>query len=89
MSLFGHKQAVFNLGDSMSLEILEQLETKIQSAVDTIALLQMEVEELKEKNTALAQEADALRNNSQSLANEQSQFDARARELLSKLASVE
>ncbi len=73
----------------MSLEILEQLETKIQSAVDTIALLQMEVEELKEKNTALVQEADALRNNSQSMANEQSQFDARARELLSKLASVE
>ncbi len=31
----------------MSFEVLEQLEAKIQTAVDAIALLQMEVEELK------------------------------------------
>ena len=32
----------------MSFEVLEQLESQIQTAVDTITLLQMEVEELKE-----------------------------------------
>lgn len=36
----------------MSLEILEQLEAKVQMAVDTISLLQMEIEELKEKRNA-------------------------------------
>ena len=32
----------------MSLEILDQLEEKIRQAVETIQLLQLEVEELKE-----------------------------------------
>ena len=45
----------------MSFEVLEQLEAKIQTAVDTIALLQMEVEELKEKNEQLISEAGQLR----------------------------
>ena len=34
----------------MSLEILDQLEDKIKQAVETIQLLQLEVEELKEQN---------------------------------------
>ena len=33
----------------MSLEILDQLEEKIKQAVETIQLLQLEVEELKEQ----------------------------------------
>ena len=33
----------------MSLEILDQLEEKIRQAVETIQLLQLEVEELKEQ----------------------------------------
>ncbi|MEZ9947118.1 cell division protein ZapB, partial [Vibrio breoganii] len=45
----------------MSFEVLEQLEAKIQTAVDTIALLQMEVEELKEEKQALATEAGELK----------------------------
>lgn len=45
----------------MSFEVLEQLEAKIQTAVDTIALLQMEVEELKEEKQQLMQEADELK----------------------------
>ena len=36
----------------MSFEVLEQLEAKIQTAVDTISLLQMEVEELTNLNTS-------------------------------------
>ncbi|MGR5457084.1 cell division protein ZapB, partial [Vibrio alfacsensis] len=46
----------------MSFEVLEQLEAKIQTAVDTIALLQMEVEELKEEKVQLANQAEELRN---------------------------
>ncbi len=45
----------------MSFEVLEKLEAKIQTAVDTIALLQMEVEELKEEKEKLAVEANELR----------------------------
>ena len=40
----------------MSLEVFEKLESKVQQAIDTITLLQMEIEELKEKNNILAQE---------------------------------
>ena len=37
----------------MSLEVFEKLEAKVQQAIDTITLLQMEIEELKEKNNSL------------------------------------
>ncbi len=37
----------------MSLEILDQLEEKIKQAVETIQLLQLEIDELKEKITNL------------------------------------
>ncbi len=40
----------------MSFEVFEKLESKVQQAIDTITLLQMEIEELKEKNDALSQE---------------------------------
>lgn len=40
----------------MSFEVFEKLEAKVQQAVDTITLLQMEIEELKEKNSAVSQE---------------------------------
>ncbi|NQF22314.1 cell division protein ZapB [Enterobacter hormaechei] len=40
----------------MSLEVFEKLESKVQQAIDTITLLQMEIEELKEKNNSLSQE---------------------------------
>lgn len=40
----------------MSIEILSQLEEKIQQTIDTIGLLQMEIDELKEENQRLKQE---------------------------------
>jgi len=40
----------------MSFEVFEKLEAKVQQAVDTITLLQMEIEELKEKNNLVSQE---------------------------------
>lgn len=44
----------------MSLELLSQLETKIQAALETIELLKMELEEEKQKSTALAEKNDSL-----------------------------
>lgn len=35
----------------MSLEVFEKLESKVQQAIDTITLLQMEIEELKKRTT--------------------------------------
>ena len=35
----------------MSLEVFEKLESKVQQAIDTITLLQMEIEELKWKKS--------------------------------------
>lgn len=43
----------------MSLEVFEKLEAKVQQAIDTITLLQMEIEELKEKNNSLTQEVQS------------------------------
>lgn len=51
----------------MSFEVLEQLESKIQTAVDTITLLQMEVEELKEDKVKLEAEANELRSQREDL----------------------
>ena len=45
----------------MSFEVLDQLENKIKQAVETIQLLQLEVDELREKNGRAQQENDALR----------------------------
>lgn len=42
----------------MSFEVFEKLEAKVQQAVDTITLLKMEIDELKEKNSALAREIE-------------------------------
>ncbi|MEZ8066770.1 cell division protein ZapB [Vibrio sp. FF145] len=80
----------------MSFEVLEQLEAKIQTAVDTIALLQMEVEELKEEKQALATEADELKasrheleQKTQQMQEEHSAWQDRIRNLLGKMDDVE
>jgi cell division protein ZapB len=54
----------------MSLEVFEKLESKVQQAIDTITLLQMEIEELKEKNNALAQDVQAAQNGREELERE-------------------
>ena len=45
----------------MSLEVFEKLESKVQQAIDTITLLQMEIEELKEKNVSCRGASDYIR----------------------------
>lgn len=54
----------------MSFEVFEKLEAKVQQAIDTITLLQMEIEELKEKNIALTKEVQAASANHESLLRE-------------------
>ncbi|MCS2151547.1 septal ring assembly protein ZapB [Scandinavium goeteborgense] len=59
---------------TMSLEVFEKLESKVQQAIDTITLLQMEIEELKEKNNALSQEVHNAQNGREDLERENSQL---------------
>ena len=53
----------------MSLEILNQLEEKIKQAVETIQLLQLEVEELKEKNAESHRNIESLQTENEQLKN--------------------
>lgn len=85
------------MGDySMSFEVFEKLESKVQQALDTITLLQMEIEELKEKNDALNQEVqgaresrEALVRENEELKQEQSNWQERLRALLGKMEDVQ
>lgn len=80
----------------MSLEVLEKLEAKVQMAVDTISLLQMEVEELKEQNEQLTSESTELKNSrtnleeqNQQLRTDHEAWQSRVRNLLGKMDDVE
>ena len=58
----------------MSLEVFEKLESKVLQAIDTITLLQMEIEELKEKNSSLAQEVQNAQHSREELERENNQL---------------
>ncbi|MGM3161631.1 cell division protein ZapB [Dickeya undicola] len=80
----------------MSFEVFEKLEAKVQQAIDTITLLQMEIEELKEKNNTLSQEVesmagnrDALMSENEQLKQEQQVWQERLRALLGKMEDVQ
>ncbi|MBT1445378.1 cell division protein ZapB [Shewanella sp. JM162201] len=45
----------------MSLELLSQLESKIQTTLETLELLKMELEEEKQKSANLAQQNQTLK----------------------------
>ncbi len=49
------------MGETMNFDVLDKLESKVQTAVDSIALLQMEIEELKEENTQLLNQNNELK----------------------------
>lgn len=51
----------------MTFEVFDRLEAKVQQAIDTITLLQMEIEELKDKNNHLTQEVENHRSNQEAL----------------------
>jgi cell division protein ZapB len=80
----------------MSFEVLEKLEAKIQAAVDTISLLQMEVEELREEKKKFAIETNELKESRDALSQklqqtqlEQAAWQERIRSLLGKMDDVE
>ncbi|MGC3835086.1 MULTISPECIES: cell division protein ZapB [Moritella] len=66
----------------MNFDVLDKLESKVQTAVDTISLLQMELEELKEENNEL------LANNSE-LKSQQDVWQDRLRSLLGRMDEVQ
>ncbi|GLR08829.1 septal ring assembly protein ZapB [Mixta theicola] len=79
----------------MSFEVFEKLEAKVQQAIDTITLLQMEIEELKEQNNSLKHEVQQASGNSETLVREnqhlkeeQVQWQERLRALLGKMEEV-
>jgi len=82
-------------GTTMSFEVFEKLESKVQQAIDTITLLQMEIEELKEKNNGLSQQVQQAAGNQESLVRENTQlkeeqhvWQDRLRALLGKMEEV-
>ncbi|SFN59911.1 cell division protein ZapB [Izhakiella capsodis] len=79
----------------MSFEVFEKLEAKVQQAIDTITLLQMEIEELKEQKAHLnlqiqqsAGSSESLARENQQLKEEQHVWQERLRALLGKMEEV-
>lgn len=72
----------------MSIEILDQLENKIKQAVETIQLLELEVEELKGKNNDANLANDTLRKEHEQLKEEHQRFQDRLRSLLGQIDNV-
>ena len=78
----------------MSLEVFEKLESKVQQAIDTITLLQMEIEELKEKNNSprkkCRQLSTAVKNWSENnqLREQQNGWQERLQALLGRMEEV-
>jgi len=70
------------MGELMNFDVLDKLENKVQTAVDTISLLQMELEELKEENAQ-------LQSSNTELKSEQEAWQDRLRSLLGKMDEVE
>ena len=66
----------------MNFDVLDKLESKVQTAVDTITLLQMELEELKEENSQLA-------SNNAELTSQQDAWQERLRSLLGRMDEVQ
>ncbi|QIW16154.1 cell division protein ZapB [Pasteurellaceae bacterium RH1A] len=72
----------------MSVEILDQLENKIKQAVETIQLLQLEIEELKGKNDDANRSNEALRQENDQLKAEHHNWQERLRSLLGQIDNV-
>ncbi|NUF26739.1 cell division protein ZapB [Gilliamella bombicola] len=79
----------------MSLEILNQLENKIQHTVNTITTLQQEIATLKRGNQELEQlindssdEMKALRDENEKLKQDQQIWQQRIQNLLSKIGEI-
>ena len=69
----------------MTFELLEKLESKINQAVETIALLQMEIEELKEDKVNLSSKTELLQSENNRLNAEHQQWQERLSALIGKI----
>jgi len=76
-------------GLQMTFELLDKLENKINQAVETIALLQMEIDELKEDKVNLATKAEQLQSENEHLTAEHKQWQERLSALLGKINKTE
>lgn len=79
----------------MSLEMLNQLENKIQNSVNTIKTLQQEVATLRQNNEELEQlindssdEMKTLRDENEALKRDQQVWQQRIQTLLSKIGEI-
>ncbi|MBR0573944.1 MULTISPECIES: cell division protein ZapB [Pasteurellaceae] len=72
----------------MSVEILDQLEKKIRETVETIQLLQLEVEEFKGKNNELNSIKEKLTQENEALKAEQDKWQDRVRSLLGQIDNI-
>lgn len=73
----------------MTLALLDKLESKIQNAVDTISLLQMEVEELNSDKIVLSEKFEQLQSENTKLAEEHQQWQSRLSVLVGKIEEAE
>ena len=73
----------------MTFELLEKLESKIQNVVDTIALLQMEVDELKGDKQGLLEKNSQLQTENITLTEEHQQWQSRLSALVGKIDKAE
>ncbi|XJB03047.1 septal ring assembly protein ZapB [Escherichia coli] len=80
---------------TMSLEVFEKLEAKVQQAIDTITLLQMEIEEPERKNNSLSQEVqnaqhqrEELERENNHLKEQQNGWQERLQALLGRMEEV-
>ena len=73
----------------MTFELLEKLENKINQAVETIALLQMDIEELKEDKVNLANKTEQLQSDNERLNAEHQQWQDRLSALVGKIEQAE
>ncbi len=80
----------------MSIEALSQLEEKVQSAVETMSLYRLEIEELREAKARAEKELEEVKNTitqleeeKQIMQQEQQSWNDKVGSLLSKLEDIE
>ena len=73
----------------MTLDLLDKLESQIQNALETIALQQMEVDELKEDKQVLLLKNTQLQEDNIKLTEEHQQWQSRLSILVGKIESSE
>lgn len=72
----------------MSFAILDELEGKIKQAIETIQLLQLEIEELKEKNGEANRANETLRQEYEQLKSDHENFQNRLRSFIGQMDNV-